>query len=94
MALKSQRPLKTSSKATNSDAPSLDHENFGIHPYTEYFKFSANGQKLYIRREFLERQELFWTYDADTYPFDGGRPISRRSYAAVKGPETCSVDLL
>ena len=75
--------MNTNQKKSNNDAV-IDHENWPNYPYTEVFKFSANGRSVYICREFENGQLLYWKHDTESYPLDDGEPISRRSYAAVK----------
>ena len=67
---------------------------YSVIPYSEPPMSDPFADYEPVRKEFSERWELFWIHDAENWQLDDELPISRRSYAAVKGPETCLVDLL
>lgn len=79
-----------SSKADKNSFSNINHENYFDYEYSEYFKWSAGGKFVYVKRVFKGGEELFWKIDGDGHPSDDGEPIGKRSYAAVKGGELCS----
>jgi hypothetical protein len=67
------------------------HQDFESLRYVEYFKFSADGKMIYIRRVFENNQELYWKVEADGYPLDEGIPTSKQAYSQVRSGESRSV---
>ena len=63
-----------------------NHENWHEFPYQEFYKWSADGKTVYLRREFEDGQSLYFWFDIDD-PGENGAPTTRRAYLAVRGEE-------
>ena len=79
--------MKTSPKKEAPPSQDIDHTNMYDFRSEEYFKWSADGGWVYLKRVFENGQVLFSCVDIND-PGQNEIPVTRQAYAAVRCPES------
>lgn len=75
--------MKSKFKNQKSSEQVIDHNNMYDFPSEEYCKWSADGEWVYLKREFENGQILFTRFDIND-PGQNEIFITRQAYAAVR----------
>lgn len=79
--------MQTSPKKEALPSQIIDHTNIHEFPSEEFFKWSANGEWVYMRRVFANGSTLFSCFDIND-PGQYEIPVTRHAYAAVRCQES------
>lgn len=78
--------MRKSTKKNVAKVQTIDHDNMNEFSSVDFFKWSSDGERVYLKRVFENGQKIFSYFNIND-PGENETPITRQAYTAVRCDE-------